>query len=133
MRKYEQFSKALANLGEGVKLEPPYTPVEQTGIIGLFEICYELSWKLMKELLERHGRIPDKTASPRAILKLAYQHGMVSDEQGWIGILNMRNELIHTYNDDDSLDVIAMIKQDFFPLFCDLKRDIDERWLLPDD
>ena len=132
MRKYEQFSRALANLAEGAKLEPPYTPVEQTGIIGLFEICYELSWKLMKELLEIHGRIPDRTASPRAILKLAYQHNMISNEQGWIGILDMRNELIHTYSDDDSLEAIAKIKQEFLPLFGELKREIDERWLLTD-
>ena len=37
MKKYDNFCKALANLKEGSKLEEPYTIVEQTGIVGLFE------------------------------------------------------------------------------------------------
>lgn len=56
MEKYNNFCKALANLHEGVKLSEPYTVVEQTGIVALFEICFEQSWKLMKAVLETHGR-----------------------------------------------------------------------------
>ena len=56
MKKYDNFSKALMNLQEGLKLEEPYSIIEQTGIVGLFEICFEQSWKLMKAVLEEHGK-----------------------------------------------------------------------------
>lgn len=71
MKKYDNFCKAIKNLNEGLKIEEPYTIVEQTGIVGLFEICFEQSWKLMKEILEKHGRFEEKTGSPRAIIKVA--------------------------------------------------------------
>ena len=41
MKKYENFCKALTNLHEGMTLTEPYTVVEQTGIVGLFGICFE--------------------------------------------------------------------------------------------
>lgn len=51
MKKYENFCKALANLQEGLALREPYSIVEQTGIVGLFEICFEQSWKMMKDIV----------------------------------------------------------------------------------
>ncbi len=59
MKKYDNFCKAIKNLNEGLKIEEPYTIVEQTGIVGLFEICFEQSWKLMKEIFEKHGRFEE--------------------------------------------------------------------------
>lgn len=133
MKKYDNFVKALNNLKNGVKNEPPYEPVIQAGIIGLFEICYELSWKLMKRMLEVHGRIPDKLASPRTIIKLSYQHGMVSDERGWLDMLYTRNDLTHTYSDEDSILAIEKIKGEYIDLFCALKLEIDSRWMIDDE
>lgn len=65
MKNLENFNKALADLHEGLKLDEPYSIVEKTGIIGLFEICFEQSWKLMKAVLEEHGRYDHKISSPR--------------------------------------------------------------------
>ena len=39
MKKYENFCKSLENLHEGLKLDEPYSVVEQTGIVKLFEYC----------------------------------------------------------------------------------------------
>lgn len=60
MKKYENFCRALENLHEGLKLDEPYSVVEQTGIVGLFEICFEQAWKTMKALLEEDGRFGQK-------------------------------------------------------------------------
>ena len=46
MKKYANYCRALANLHEGAQLEAPYTVVEQAGIVGLFESCFEQAWKL---------------------------------------------------------------------------------------
>ena len=114
---------------EGLKLNEPYTIVEQTGIIGLFEICFEQSWKMMKWVLEEHGRYEQKIGSPKAIIKMAYQCGMVADEEGWLELLQSRNILAHTYSDVQSLDVIRKLKSEQIHLFEALKREIDENWL----
>ncbi|SDA30787.1 nucleotidyltransferase substrate binding protein, HI0074 family [Ruminococcus sp. YE71] len=130
MKKYENFCKALGNLKIGTQLEPPYTIVEQTGIVGLFEICFEQSWKLMKELLELHGRHEASSGSPRQIIKIAFQSGMITDEDAWLELLEVRNLLAHTYSDEQTLDSIRKIKADFVSVFEKLKNEIDDNWLL---
>lgn len=126
MKKYENFCRALGNLREGLMLEAPYTIVEQTGIVRLFEICFEQSWKLMKEVLEQHGSYENKIGSPRIIIKLAYQNGMISDEEGWLSVLNARNILAHTYSDEQALAVIQKLKERDFALFEELKVELEK-------
>jgi len=129
MKKYENFCKALTNLQVGLALEEPFSIVEQTGIVGLFEICFEQSWKLMKELLEEHGRFENKIGSPRAIIKIAYQCDMISDEELWLDLLEARNVLAHTYSDDQALSMIRELKSDYVRAFEELKNEVEERWL----
>lgn len=129
MRKYENFCKALSNLYEGLKLNEPYSVVEQTGILGLFEICFEQSWKLMKAVLEDHGRFEDKIGSPRAIIKIAYQCNMIKDEEKWLELLESRNILAHTYSDAEAVEIIRKLKTDYFGLFEELRDEIDDRWI----
>jgi len=130
MKKFENFCKALNNLSEGAALNEPYTIVEQTGIIGLFEICFEQAWKLMKQVLEEHGRFEEKIGSPRAIIKVAYQCGMINDCEAWLELLESRNILAHTYSDEQALNVIRKLKSDYIILFEKLKKELDERWLI---
>lgn len=130
MKKYENFCRSLSNLKEGAELNEPYTVVEQTGIAALFEICFEQSWKLMKAILEEHGRYDEKVGSPRAIIKLAYQCGMITDCEGWLELLEARNILAHTYSNEQALNIIRKLKTDYIPLFEALKTEIDTKdWL----
>lgn len=129
MKKYDNFSKALENLHQGVVLDEPYTIVEQTGIVGLFEICFELSWKLMKEILENHGIFEDKISSPRTLIKIAYQCDLIKDETLWLELLDARNIAAHTYSNEQALNLIKALKEKYIVAFDVLKKEIDERWL----
>lgn len=129
MKKYDNFCKALANLQEGAKLQAPYSIVEQTGIVGLFSICFEQSWKLMKEVLESHGRFENKIGSPKGIMKAAFQCNMIEDEGLWLEILKARDILAHTYSDQQPLEIIEQIKNRYVTAFEHLKQELDERWL----
>lgn len=129
MKKYENFSKSLANLQSCRELTQPYSIAEQTGIIGLFAICFEQSWKLMKEILEYHGYFTQKTGSPRMIIKSAYQCGMITDENGWLELLNTRNVLSHTYDEKKALETIKEILEKYISVFEEFKQSIDENWL----
>ena len=128
-KKYENFCRALGNLEEGARLEEPYSVVEQAGIAALFEICFEQSWKLIKEVLEVHGIFREKIGSPRMILKTAYQSGMISESEDWLNLLETRNILAHSYSDEQSLRAIREVRARYLPLFRLLKEEIDTRWM----
>lgn len=129
MKKYENFCKAFANLKSCLDISQPYSIAEQTGITGLFTICFEQSWKLLKEILEYHGYFTQKTGSPRLIIKSAYQCGMINDECCWLDILETRNALAHIYDEELALAAIKKILSEYIPAFEELKKIIDENWL----
>ena len=52
MKKYENFCASLKNMKEIYDYDEPYNTVVLTGLVGLYEICFEQSWKMMKEILD---------------------------------------------------------------------------------
>ncbi len=129
MKKFDNFCKALDNLKTARNYEEPYDTVTQTGIIALFEICFEQSWKAMKAVLEEHGRSLQKTGSPRMIIKLAFSAGMIDNEEIWLELLKTRNTLAHTYDEKMAADSIKVVKSSYIGLFERLRDEIRERWL----
>lgn len=129
MKKYDNFCAALANMKEIYNYEPPYNPVEMTGLVGLFEICFEQGWKMLKEILGEQGYAEAATGSPKQILKLAYSVGMIRDEAAWLAALAARNNVSHSYNENIALTIIASAKDTYYHMFCDLKNEIEARWI----
>lgn len=80
MKKYDNFCAALKNLEDIYLYKEPYDNVIMTGLVGLYEICFEQSWKAIKEILTINGIAESQTGSPRQILKSAYQVGLIKDE-----------------------------------------------------
>ncbi|MBR5913852.1 MAG: nucleotidyltransferase substrate binding protein [Selenomonadaceae bacterium] len=68
MKKFENFCSALGNLEVGLNLPEPLNIAEETGLIAMFEICFEQTWKVLKAVLENEGYREAKTGSPRQIL-----------------------------------------------------------------
>lgn len=129
MKKYENFCAALANMKDIYTYEEPYDNVVLTGLVGLYEICFEQSWKMMKEILEMHGYAEGATGSPKIILKTAYRAGMVKDEQLWLRALQERNNVTHSYNQKIALGIVHGAKEEFYDMFCSLKQEIEQNWL----
>lgn len=127
-RKLDNFSKALRNLEESQSYQPPYDAVTEAGLVSLFQICLEMSWKAMKKALEDQGYPEAQTESPRRVIKCAYTAGMIDDEEGWIDALNSRNLLAHTYNDEVARSIIEKSRSEFLPLFQRLEAELREDW-----
>ena len=68
MKKYENFCAAFRNLQDIYTYQEPYNNVVITGLVGLYEICFEQAWKMMKAILEIHGYEGAATGSPRWII-----------------------------------------------------------------
>ncbi len=129
MRKYENFCRALTNMEEIYQYKEPYDAVILAGLVGLYEICFEQAWKMMKEILEAHGFEEGATGSPKLILKTAYRAGMIRDEALWMRALQERNNVTHSYNEKIALGIVAQAKEDFYGMFCALKKEIEDSWL----
>ena len=129
MRKYENFCAALTNLKDIFFFIEPYDNVVMTGLVGLYEICFEQSWKAMKEVMEENGLADFRTGSPKSILKTAYQAGMIKDEALWLQALAARNNVAHAYNKGVAQDIVRQTKDQFYQMFLDLKREIDDHWM----
>ena len=129
MKKYDNFCSALVNLKDIYDYEEPYNNVVLTGLVALYEICFEQSWKAMKEILAANGVAESQTGSPRQILKSSYQTGLIKNEELWLNALVTRNNVAHAYNKAIALDIVNKTKSTYYQMFCDLKNEIDNNWL----
>ena len=100
-----------------------------SGLVALYEICFEQAWKAMKEILEQQGFAEERTGSPKLVLKTAFAAGMIKDEELWMAALNARNNVAHSYNKEIALDIINQTKEKFYNMFEDLKKEIDTKWI----
>ena len=131
MKKFDNFCNAFLNLKDIYNYQEPYSNVEMTGLVGLYEICFEQSWKAMKELLERDGFAEGQTGSPRQIIKTAYQAGMIEQEDIWLDALVARNNVAHAYNKAIALDIIEGTKNKYYGMFEKMKNKIENEWIIP--
>ena len=129
MKKFENFVAAFENLKDIYDYNEPYGNVELTGLVGLFEVCFEQSWKAMKEILEVNGFSEGKTGSPRQILKTAYSAGMIEEEELWLEALVSRNNVAHAYNKEIALEIVRSTKAVYFKLFETLVTKLREEWI----
>jgi nucleotidyltransferase substrate binding protein (TIGR01987 family) len=129
MKKYENFCASLRNMKEIYNYKEPYDNVVLTGLVGLYEITFEQSWKMMKEILQDHGYEEGATGSPKIILKTAYKAGMIKDENMWLRALQARNNVTHSYNQKIALGIVDEAKNEFYKMFTDLKEEVENNWL----
>ena len=129
MKKFENFCKALKNLEIITQYEEPYDNVTLTGLVGLYEVCFEQSWKAMKEILDNQGFEESKTGSPKKVLKTAFSAGMIAAEDKWLDALQARNNVAHSYDEYIALDIVRDAKTTFLRLFLELKTELEENWL----
>lgn len=128
MKKYDNFCRALKNLEEGYQYEEPYSNVVLTGLVALYEICFEQAWKAMKEIMEQDGIREAATGSPKSIIKAAYSAGLVEDEELWLSALSSRNNVAHAYNEAIAYDIVEQTREHYIKMFENLKVKIEQEW-----
>ena len=95
--------------------------IYRTGVIGQFNLTFELAWKALQEVLRLHGVQGAETGSPREILQLGYQCGFVNDSAVWLLMLKKRNISVHIYNETQVDEMILLIRDSFIPAFIKLE------------
>lgn len=115
--KRENFEHALLRLKEGLAGYETASDQQlaRDGIIQRFEFTCELAWKTAREWLLDQGHVD--LNSPKAVMRQAFADGLVSDSDGWIGLLNDRNLTSHIYDENTADQIFQRIKTCHLPLF----------------
>ena len=84
MKKLENFTNCLNVLKKADFQFAEENEIYRTGVIGQFNLTFELSWKALKAILMLHGITEADTGSPRETLQLGYKHGFINESTVWI-------------------------------------------------
>ena len=105
MKKLENFTNSLSILAEADFKLAESNDIYRTGIIGQFNLTFELAWKALQEIMRMHSVEGAATGSPREILQLGYKIGFINDSEVWLLMLKKRNTSVQIQDID-----IKMIK-----------------------
>lgn len=123
MERFENFSSNLEVLKKA-KYEDLDNEFIISGIIDKFFIQFELSWKVLKELLRYEGKSIATPGSPREIIKAAYAIYDYLDEEIWLEMLRVRNDMTHIYNGEAAKQMVSLILERYIPAFAVMEEKI---------
>lgn len=127
MKKLDNFSNCLTILRNADFKLADNNDIYRTGVLGQFNLTFELAWKALQEILRLHGAEEADTGSPREILQLGYKLGFVNDSAVWLLMLKKRNTSVHIYNEQEVDEMILLIRDSFIPAFVVLEKTLREK------
>ena len=130
MQNLKKFDNFISNLNvlEKAENEDLNNEFILSGIIVKFFLQFELSWKVLKELLRYEGKSAANSGSPREILKAAYSVYDFIDEDIWLEMLKSRNDMTHIYDGEAAKRLVDMILRKYIPAFEIMRKKIQEKY-----
>ena len=128
-KKFDAFNKSLEILSRANR--DSNDEIYLMGIIGQFNLTFELSWKALKEILLLNGVLKARTGSPREILMAGYEFYFLTDEEVWLDMLKRRNQVAHIYDAALADELIKYIFDKYLAAFVNLRDELERR--LPAD
>lgn len=133
MKKLDNFANCLDILKQADFELADSNDIYRMGVVGQFNLTFELAWKALQEVLRMHGVEGAETGSPREILQVGYKVGFVNDSSVWLLMLKKRNTSIHIYNEEEVDELIVFIRDSFIPAFTDLEETLQEKLIEVDE
>lgn len=127
MKKPDNFSNCLKIMKTADFEMANSNAIYRTGVIGQFNITFELAWKALQAVLRVHGAEGSETGSPRETLQLGYKVGFINDESVWITMLKKRNTSAHIYDEEEIDEMLLLIRDSFIPAFMVLEETLREK------
>ena len=121
MKKLDNFSNCLDILKNADFKFADDDDIYRTGVIGQFNLTFELAWKALQAVLRLHGVQGAETGSPREILQLGYKLGFANDSAVWLLMLKKRNTSVHIYDEDEVDELLLLIRDSFIPALIKLR------------
>ena len=87
MKKMDNFLNRLQVLKQADFDFAAKNEIYRTGVVGQFNLTFELAWKALQQVLRVHGVQEAETGSPREILQLGYKVGFLENPSVWLLML----------------------------------------------
>ena len=102
----------------------PKTDFVLEGTVLNFSLTFDISWKVMKDILiKKMGILDFAVGSPRETLQQAFTNGIIDDDT-WLQMLKSRNHLSHDYDGTFAAEKFQDIINIYYPLFEKFKNDV---------
>jgi len=112
-QRFENFERAFLLLREAFAQSPEkMSDLEKEGAIQRFEYTFELAWKTLRDYLVYSGVVFDQI-TPRSVIKQAFAAKIIQDGQTWIDMLEQRNLMSHTYDDESFKIAFSRISRSY--------------------
>jgi len=115
-QRFANYQKAFSQLTEFMEKDK-LNKFEVQGLIQCFEYTFELGWKTLKDFLEQEGY---EVKSPRSAIQIAFQSQWVEDGHTWIDMLDKRNLMAHTYNEEFAERSEQLIREKYYDVLQEL-------------
>ena len=123
INRYRTFCNCLNNLKKSQNAAPEQDFVLE-GTIQNFNLTFDISWKVMKDILiKKMGILDFAVGSPRETLQQAFTNGIIDDDT-WLQMLKSRNHLSHDYDGTFAAEKFQDIINIYYPLFEKFKNDV---------
>ena len=124
-RRFMSFCNSLDALAEARQRDLSDSFV-LSGTSAKFSITFDLSWKVMKDILVQYYAITGfVTGSPREVLRESYKANLISDD-AWMEMLKVRNELAHDYDCEIVKEHCNTIVEKYIDLFYDFEKAVKQ-------
>lgn len=116
-QRLDNYTRALGQLRSAVALsgERSLSELEQQGLIQAFEFTHELAWNVMKDYFFYQGA--SQITGSRDATRQAFSTGLILDGEGWMEMIQSRNQSSHTYNRATAVALVERITQNYARLF----------------
>ena|SRR3990172_761420 len=123
-QRFNHYQKALRQLESSVELSRrrPLSELEKQGVIKAFEFTHELAWNVIKDYFEYQGAT--SIMGSRDAAREAFQKGMVADGEGWMEMIQSRNQTSHTYNQKVADEIVEKVTSRYCELFLELEKEL---------
>ena len=130
INRYRTFCNCLNNLIKSQNADPEQDFVLE-GTIQNFNLTFDISWKVMKDILVKKLEITNfALGSPREVLQTAFTNRLIDDDR-WLEMLKIRNQLAYDYDGSLAENVFQKIVETYiilFERFRDENKKFYENW-----
>lgn len=125
INRYRTFCRSLKNL-EKSRYADPSADFVLEGTVLNFNLTFDISWKVMKDILTKKLEILDFAIdSPHETLQQSFINHIITDDK-WLQMLRVRNQLAHDYDGTFAKEQFQNIIHVYYPLFEDFKKNVEK-------
>lgn len=123
-QRFENFEKAYKQFDKAISRFENLSVLEKEGLIQRFEYTFELAWKTLKDYLEAQEI---EASFPREVIKTAFHYNLIVDGEAWMDMLEKRNLMAHTYDEERFKLAVTNIKDSYYQAITQVYKDLGDK------